>query len=66
MLARARSIRLTEPFKYSRQKLGWHTWASILDSDLGEGSMLLEIHIHLPTRRRKLHRVREQVPKHLL
>src|SRR6185503_20264275 len=32
MLARARSIRLTEPFEYPRQKLRRHTWTTILDS----------------------------------
>src|SRR6185369_6310878 len=66
MLPSARPVSLTKPLEYSRQKFRRHAWTSIFDLDLSQRSVSLKVNIDHSTCGRKLHRIRKQVPEHLL
>src|SRR5215213_9550014 len=66
MLARSRAIGLTKSFKHVRQKLLADALARVSDTHLSGTTNSRYLHANTSATLSKLHRVRQQVPNHLL
>src|SRR4051812_48307205 len=67
VLARQRTIRLTEAIEHIREKGRINSVAEISNSDQnGCLRRFLQRDVDAPTRRRELHRIRQEVPHRLL
>src|SRR5690348_4811231 len=66
MLACGRTISLPKSIKHVRQKLFADALASIRNTNLNRAANARNLHPNTPATRSKLHRVRQQIPNHLL
>src|SRR5262249_50889822 len=64
--ARDRRITLTKTVEHVRQEIRGNTYTAVLDNDLDVGVDSLQHDLDPAARGRELHRVREEVPQHLL
>src|SRR5688572_18924922 len=59
-------LRLPEPLEYVREEIGLDSDARVADHDFDVGAYAPEPHLHAAVPRRELHRIRHEVPDHLL
>src|SRR5215510_10386584 len=66
MLARRRTVSLAKSIENVRQKLLVYSLAGIRNTDFNDARALRHLHKNAPAVLRKLHRIRQQIPNHLL